>query len=337
MGDSEVHALDGVSVDIDEGEFVAVMGPSGSGKSTFMNVLGCLDRPTQRRLPARRTSGCPSWRGDQLAAVRNRQHRLRVPALQPARAHPGARERRAAAGLRRGSRKKERTSGRMAMLGKVGLGDRADHHPAQLSGGQQQRVAIARALVTEPLLILADEPTGALDSHTSLEIMALFQELNRQGMTVVLVTHEPDVARFARRILRFRDGKRGVGRGQPAGRRAAAAASAGMNCLAAAARRAARARGQQAAQRAHHARHRHRRRRGDRDDRGRRRRAGARRGADPRPRLQPAAGDAGLDHRRRRAHGLRLGLDAHRGRRASPSTARSPRRSPRRRCAAARR
>ena len=205
MGGSEVHALDGVSVDIDEGEFVAVMGPSGSGKSTFMNVLGCLDRPTSGDylLSGDRVS---EMAGDQLAVVRNKrigfvfqQFNLlaRTPAVENV----------ALPLVYAGVSSPERKTRAMAMLKRVGLGDRTDHHPAQLSGGQQQRVAIARALVTEPLLILADEPTGALDSRTSLEIMALFQELNRQGMTVVLVTHEHDVARFARRILVFRDGK----------------------------------------------------------------------------------------------------------------------------------
>ena len=205
MGSGEVHALDGVSIDIDEGEFVAVMGPSGSGKSTFMNVLGCLDRPTSGEyvLGDKKVS---ELAGDELAAVRNKrigfvfqQFNLlaRTPAVEnvePPLVYAGV-------------GKKERTEKALQMLKRVGLGERADHHPGQLSGGQQQRVAIARALVTEPLLILADEPTGALDSKTSLEIMALFQQLNRQGMTVVLVTHEPDVARFARRILVFRDGK----------------------------------------------------------------------------------------------------------------------------------
>jgi putative ABC transport system ATP-binding protein len=205
MGGSEVHALDGVSVDIDEGEFVAVMGPSGSGKSTFMNVLGCLDRPTSGDylLGGDRVS---EMAGDQLAVVRNKrigfvfqQFNLlaRTPAVENV----------ALPLVYAGVSSPERKARAMAMLKRVGLGDRTDHHPAQLSGGQQQRVAIARALVTEPLLILADEPTGALDSKTSVEIMALFQELNRHGMTVVLVTHEHDVARFARRILVFRDGK----------------------------------------------------------------------------------------------------------------------------------
>jgi putative ABC transport system ATP-binding protein len=205
MGDTEVRALDGVSVGVGKGEFVAVMGPSGSGKSTFMNVVGCLDRPTsgEYRLDGRAVSHMPP---DELAAVRNRhigfvfQHfnlLARTPALENVELPL----------VYGGIGKKTRLEKAIRMLERVGLAERAHHHPAQLSGGQQQRVAIARALVTEPLIILADEPTGALDSHTSLEIMALFQELNRQGMTVVLVTHEPDVARFARRLLRFRDGR----------------------------------------------------------------------------------------------------------------------------------
>jgi putative ABC transport system ATP-binding protein len=205
MGGGEVRALDGVSVDIDQGEFVAVMGPSGSGKSTFMNVLGCLDRPTSGRYFLNEQN-VSELAGDQLAVVRNRrigfvfqQFNLlaRTPAVENVELPL----------VYAGASKKDRLQKALAMLQRVGLGDRTDHHPAQLSGGQQQRVAIARALVTEPLLILADEPTGALDSRTSLEIMRLFQELNRQGMTVVLVTHEPDVARFARRIVAFRDGK----------------------------------------------------------------------------------------------------------------------------------
>ncbi len=205
MGDQEIHALDRVSVEIDKGEFVAVMGPSGSGKSTFMNVLGCLDRPTSG-VYFLDGKNIAELGGDELAVVRNRnigfvfqQFNLlpRTPAIENVELPL----------VYAGASKKEREEKARRMLERVGLGERTHHHPAQLSGGQQQRVAIARALVTEPLLILADEPTGALDSKTSLEIMALLQALNRQGMTVVLVTHEPDIARFAGRILGFRDGQ----------------------------------------------------------------------------------------------------------------------------------
>ena len=205
MGDTQIRALDQVSVDVARGEFVAVMGPSGSGKSTFMNMVGCLDRPTsgQYLLDQKDVSKLAA---DELAAVRNRsigfvfqQFNLlaRTPAVENVELPL----------VYAGVDKKKRTEKAMAMLERVGLRERAHHHPAQLSGGQQQRVAIARALVTEPLLILADEPTGALDSKTSLEIMALLQALNRQGMTVVLVTHETDIARYAGRILVFRDGR----------------------------------------------------------------------------------------------------------------------------------
>ena len=205
MGETEVRALAGVSADIAEGEFIAVMGPSGSGKSTFMNMLGCLDQPTsgEIRLAGERVSQLAP---DRLAQVRNRQIGFvfqhfnlltRTPAVENVELPL----------VYSGVQKKERLERALRMLERVGLAERAHHHPAQLSGGQQQRVAIARALVTDPLLILADEPTGALDSRTSLEILALFQNLNRQGMTVIVVTHESDVARFARRILRFRDGR----------------------------------------------------------------------------------------------------------------------------------
>ena len=205
MGDTQIRALDQVSVDVARGEFVAVMGPSGSGKSTFMNMVGCLDRPTsgQYLLDQKDVSKLAA---DELAAVRNRsigfvfqQFNLlaRTPAVENVELPL----------VYAGVEKKKRTEKAMAMLERVGLRERAHHHPAQLSGGQQQRVAIARALVTEPLLILADEPTGALDSKTSLEIMALLQALNRQGMTVVVVTHETDIARYAGRILVFRDGR----------------------------------------------------------------------------------------------------------------------------------
>jgi len=204
VGDNQIRALAGVSVDIAHGEFIAVMGPSGSGKSTFMNLLGCLDHPTSGEylLGGKRVS---ELAGDELAEVRNRNIGFvfqNFNLLARTAAVENVELPLVYAGVAAG----ERRSRALEMLAKVGLAERAGHQPAQLSGGQQQRVAIARALVTRPLLILADEPTGALDSRTSLELMGLLQELNRQGMTVVLVTHEPDVARFARRVLHFRDG-----------------------------------------------------------------------------------------------------------------------------------
>ena len=202
---SEIHALAGVSVDIQKGEFTAVMGPSGSGKSTFMNMLGCLDRPTSGEyvLGGKRVS---ELAGDELAEVRNRNIGFVFQTFNLL-ARTAALENVELPLVYAGVTADQRRSRALEMLSRVGLADRAGHQPAQLSGGQQQRVAIARALVTRPLLILADEPTGALDSRTSLEIMGLLQELNRHGMTVVLVTHEPEVARFARRVLRFLDGR----------------------------------------------------------------------------------------------------------------------------------
>jgi putative ABC transport system ATP-binding protein len=199
-----VSALKGVSVDIEAGEFVAVMGPSGSGKSTFMNLLGCLDTPTtgEYSLAGELVS---TMSGDALAALRNRRIGFvfqnfnllpRTSALENVEL-PLLYSRVPA---------DERHSRAFARLEAVGLADRAAHHPAQLSGGQQQRVAIARALVNDPVLILADEPTGALDTRTSCEVMGLLQALNRGGMTVVLVTHEHDIAEFATRIISFRDG-----------------------------------------------------------------------------------------------------------------------------------
>ena len=205
MGDNVVRALDGVTLAIGEGEFVAVMGPSGSGKSTFMNLIGCLDGPTAGDYLLA-GENVAKLSGDALSRIRNQrigfvfqqfnllprttaQDNVELPLLYT------------------GLPKAERRARALKRLTQVGLANRAEHQPNQLSGGQQQRVAIARALVNDPVLILADEPTGALDSKTSVEVMALLQELNRGGITVVLVTHEADVAAFARRIILFRDGR----------------------------------------------------------------------------------------------------------------------------------
>jgi putative ABC transport system ATP-binding protein len=205
IGDNVIRALAGVSVDIARGENLAVMGPSGSGKSTFMNVVGCLDRPSSGEyvLAGQDVSALDS---DALAAARNRHIGFVFQSFNLL-ARTSALENVELPLVYAGAGAAERRSRALEMLARVGLAERAHHLPQQLSGGQQQRVAIARALVTRPALILADEPTGALDSRTSLEIMALFQELNAQGMTVVVVTHEPEVARFARRVLRFLDGR----------------------------------------------------------------------------------------------------------------------------------
>jgi putative ABC transport system ATP-binding protein len=208
VGEIEVRALRGVTLDVGHGEFVSVTGPSGSGKSTFMHILGCLDRPTSGEY---RLDGADVSRltRDQLADVRNRRigfvfqgfnllsrtsaiDNVELPLLYHRRGMSGAARRRRAE----------------AVLDAVGLADRAHHHPNQLSGGQQQRVAIARALINEPSILLADEPTGNLDTRTSIEVLELFQRLNAErGITVLLITHERDIAEYGTRIIAFRDGR----------------------------------------------------------------------------------------------------------------------------------
>src|SRR5246127_5164546 len=205
LGETRVHALRGVSLEIRGGDFVAIMGASGSGKSTFMNILGCLDKPTSGKYLLEGTD-VSALTKKELAGIRNQKigfvfqgfnllgrttalENTELPMLY-SRTNKNDRERRA----------------REALV-QLGLGDRADHFPSQLSGGQQQRVAIARALVNQPRMLLADEPTGNLDSRTSVEVMEIFQKLNAEGLTIVLVTHEPDIAQFTKREIVFRDGQ----------------------------------------------------------------------------------------------------------------------------------
>jgi putative ABC transport system ATP-binding protein len=205
LGDQQVHALREVTTTIARGSFVAIMGPSGSGKSTFMNMLGCLDRPTSGKYYLDGV-GVDQLDRDQLAEIRNQRigfvfqqfnllprtsalENVQLPLLYSDASGADA-DQKAITALRI-----------------VGLAEWSHHHPNQLSGGQQQRVAIARSLVNNPQLILADEPTGALDSRTSIEIMAIFQQLNRRGITIVVVTHEPDISQYAQRIIRFKDGR----------------------------------------------------------------------------------------------------------------------------------
>jgi putative ABC transport system ATP-binding protein len=205
MGEERVRALDGVTVSIERGEYVAIMGPSGSGKSTLMNLIGCLDTPTagsyvlNGREVARMTD-------DELAQIRNQEIGFvfqtfnllpRTTALQQVELPL----------VYTGVSKRDRKERAVRALESVGLADRMGHHPNELSGGQRQRVAVARALINNPSILLADEPTGNLDSQTGTEIMALFDDLNSRGNTIILVTHEEDIAAHARRIVRLRDGK----------------------------------------------------------------------------------------------------------------------------------
>ena len=204
-GDVELHALDGVSFDIQKGEFVCVMGPSGSGKSTMMNILGCLDVPTSGVYELDGVN-VKNQNKAELADIRNQKLGFvfqgfnllpRVDAVENVELPL----------LYRGIKSSERRKAAVNALERVGLGQRLHHRPAQMSGGQQQRVAIARAIVGKAPIILADEPTGNLDTKTTVEIMNIFTDLHKQGITVILVTHEPEIATWSERVLRFRDGK----------------------------------------------------------------------------------------------------------------------------------
>ena len=203
VGDSIVHALDGVSLEVEEGEMIAVMGPSGSGKSTLMNILGCLDRPNSGRyiLEGEDVSKLPD---DKLAEIRNRRigFVFQLFSLIPRTTALENVELPLLYGGRRSAVKEAKEA-----LELVGLADRMHHEPNQLSGGQRQKVAIARALVTKPSILLADEPTGNLDSKSSAEVLEIFEELNRRGLTIIIVTHDPSVASRCKRIVRLRDGK----------------------------------------------------------------------------------------------------------------------------------
>ncbi len=205
LGETKVHALRGVSLDINRGEFVAIMGASGSGKSTLMNLLGCLDKASSGRYLLNGTD-VSELDKPALAAIRNREIGFVFQGFNLL-ARTTALENVELPTLYARLDKDERSRRAVRALQMVGLGDRMEHFPSQLSGGQQQRVAVARALVNQPSILLADEPTGNLDSRTSVEIMQIFQELNDQGLTIVLVTHEPDIAHFAKRSIIFRDGK----------------------------------------------------------------------------------------------------------------------------------
>jgi putative ABC transport system ATP-binding protein len=205
LGETRVHALRGVSVEIRKREFVAIMGASGSGKSTFMNMLGCLDRPSSGRYLL---DGIDVIQHDKraLALIRNRTLGFVFQGFNLL-ARTTALENTELPTVYTRIGRSERASRAREALARVGLADRAQHYPSQMSGGQQQRVAIARALVNRPSILLADEPTGNLDSRTSIEIMGVLQELNDQGLTIVMVTHESDIAQFTRRIMVFRDGR----------------------------------------------------------------------------------------------------------------------------------
>ncbi|MBK5187234.1 MAG: ABC transporter ATP-binding protein [Gemmatimonadaceae bacterium] len=204
LGETRVHALRGITLTIERGGFVAIMGSSGSGKTTLMNVLGCLDRPSSGRYLLEGTD-VSTLEKNELAVIRNRKIGFVFQGFNLL-ARTTALENTALPTLYTPIDKEERARRAAHALAMVGLADRADHFPSQMSGGQQQRVAIARALVNRPSILFADEPTGNLDSRTAVEIMEIFQTLNDGGLTVVMVTHEPDVAQFAKRVVVFRDG-----------------------------------------------------------------------------------------------------------------------------------
>jgi putative ABC transport system ATP-binding protein len=205
-GTNEVHALRAVSLAVPRGELLAIMGASGSGKSTLMNLLGCLDTPTSGTytLDGTRVDGLGR---NELAAIRNQELGFVFQGFNLLARTSAVKNVELPMLYDRSGRHRDTRALAVAALQRVGLGDRLDHMPNELSGGQQQRVAIARALVAEPSLVLADEPTGNLDSRTTIEVMALLQDLNRQGITIVLVTHEPEVAAYAMRVVEMRDGR----------------------------------------------------------------------------------------------------------------------------------
>jgi putative ABC transport system ATP-binding protein len=205
LGETQVHALRGVSLEIIGGEFVAIMGASGSGKSTFMNIIGCLDKPSSGRYLLE-GADVSELDKKQLAGIRNRKIGFVFQGFNLL-ARTTALENTELPTLYARIDKAQRHRRAVEALAMVGLTERMDHFPSQLSGGQQQRVAIARALVNRPSILLADEPTGNLDSRTSVEVMEIFQSLNDRGLTIILVTHEHDIAQFARRSIVFRDGK----------------------------------------------------------------------------------------------------------------------------------
>lgn len=204
-GDAAVHALRGVDLEIPEGDFVAVMGPSGSGKSTFLSILGCLERPSSGEyyLDGRDVN---SLEDDELADLRNKKLGFVFQSFNLLPRHNVLRNVEIPL-IYAGASREERRKRAQVLLEQVGLGHRLTHKPSELSGGEQQRVAIARALANDPLVIFADEPTGNLDTKSSLEIMEIFQKMHRAGRTIVMVTHEPDIAAYARRVIHFRDGE----------------------------------------------------------------------------------------------------------------------------------